>query len=646
MKNKSLISLAVLKTNADKGIDIYDNFSPMVVECIRRMGQEVVSVPAIQAELASAFGLDLPQHVITTIITRLRNRGLLELDKKAQVVRPTPKAVDTQEFAQARQVVLEKLELVLDDMVDFVKARFSMDWTEEKAEESLLCFLDTFQQELSQNFYQKKIIPMPASASAADRYLAGSYINHVYETYSSKREVIETLTKGFMLANALYLPNPSQIHRKFRQTRVFFDTTFLIYALGYAGETRKVPCIELLDMLAQMGAELRCFKHTLDEMRAVLENTSEVIHYKRIDRASKAALPSIDHFIAVDASYSDILFYAGRLEKDLTDLHITVEDAGKTGGSQAGIDEVQFRTYLHEKVPYRKGNGHALHRDVLSIMAVLRLRNGGASPVLEDTQAVFVTSNSALARVTAEFFASESKLRGMMPCITDRVLANLVWLKMPIKRPELPVKIVLADCLAAMQPSEELIRAYLAEIDRLKERKEISEEDVFTLRYNASAKAVLMEKTLGEEGVFVEWTIKEILAHTKRLYTEQTEKELALAKQKIEASRQAEMARRQALERRALQLARGVGRVTKAIIFLVVLGCNLYLDFDSGKGQPVPAGVLLAWLLLTSMMVFDLWKEYVVEMQLRKIERWLADQFVRGFLKITSLGMDGDRPTK
>lgn len=56
-----LISLAMLKVHwHTRHKDYVDNFVPMVAECIRTSEHDVVSIPALQQEVRTAFGLRLP----------------------------------------------------------------------------------------------------------------------------------------------------------------------------------------------------------------------------------------------------------------------------------------------------------------------------------------------------------------------------------------------------------------------------------------------------------------------------------------------------------------------------------------------------------------------------------------------------------
>jgi hypothetical protein len=84
-------------------------------------------------------------------------------------------------------------------------------------------------------------------------------------------DYLETIVKGSFLVNAVYLPDPSKVLKKFNQTHFYFDTSFIIFLLGYAGKPRQEPCLELLKLLIQHGAHLCCFKHTVEEVKGILQ---------------------------------------------------------------------------------------------------------------------------------------------------------------------------------------------------------------------------------------------------------------------------------------------------------------------------------------------------------------------------------------
>ena len=100
--------------------------------------------------------------------------------------------------------------------------------------------------------------------------------------------------------------------------------------------------------------------------------------------------------------------------------------------------------------------------------------------------------------------------------VTDHSLTTILWLKKPMAAPDLPRKHIVADCYAAMEPSDNLWRKYLAEISSLQSRGDISSDEYYLLRASLQARTELVNLTMGDEGTFVEGTPQEILERTKQ----------------------------------------------------------------------------------------------------------------------------------
>jgi hypothetical protein len=328
-----------------------------------------------------------------------------------------------------------------------------------------------------------------------------------------------------MLANALFMPSLDRITQRFRHTQVFFDTSFLVFALGYAGADREAPGAELLALLHEAGADLRCFEPTLNEVRGIFEACANRIRYGNLKDAYG---PTIDYFVEKGYTAGDIDLLGARLIEKLAYHRITVEALPdydrelqlRTGpdGKQRQesvftnpVDELELEAHLRHEIGYH--NPAALRHDVDCIAAIERIRGGRAYFEIESCKAVFVSTNSGLAWAAKSFFPATGDDRTKVPpCLTDHALGNLLWLKNPTIAPELPRKMVIADAYAAIQPPNELWKSYLAEIYRLKETGVMPSHDYALLRYSATAKRAIMDITKGDELAFSEGTVAEVLS--------------------------------------------------------------------------------------------------------------------------------------
>ena len=127
-------------------------------------------------------------------------------------------------------------------------------------------------------------------------------------------------------------------------------------------------------------------------------------------------------------------------------------------------------------------NPRALEYDVNSVRSIYALRHGKTPARLEDAGVILVTSNSALARATFEYGREHESSRAVSAVMTHFSLANVAWLKAPLKAPDLPELEVIAACYAALEPAPPLWNRYANEIDKLRALGGMSADDHQLLR--------------------------------------------------------------------------------------------------------------------------------------------------------------------
>jgi hypothetical protein len=221
----------------------------------------------------------------------------------------------------------------------------------------------------------------------------------------------------------------------------------------------------------------------------------------------------MEYFLTQSHTASDIELIIIGLERDLQRLGVRVVDTPEYR-HEYEIDEAGLSKALDSEINYT--NPHALRRDVDSIAAIVRLRAGEESIYLEESKAVFVTTNVALARVAKNFLSSEVDSRATPTCVNDHALTYPMWLKTLQAAPDPPRKRIIADAYAATQPDERMWRAYLAEIDKLEKTGRVTKEDYFLLRHSLEAKSLLMKFTSGNEEAITEGTVEEVLQNIHR----------------------------------------------------------------------------------------------------------------------------------
>lgn len=584
--NDTIISLAVLKANWEaKKASYIDNFNVLTAECLKRSPEDVVSASAIRDALEERFGLQLPLRTVSLVLRRAAKTGLVY--REHGVYHIDRAQVEKVNFEEYRSKFLFSYDRLIGDLIKYAEQKYSIKWSTENAEATLHDYLNTNSFTLLQAISKPTYVPLPKAATKNQRYIFASYVNSLVNQQSEHLDSLQVVLEGHMLATAIFLPDPSSTQAKFQKTCVFFDTRFLIYALGYAGGSLSAPGKELLEMLYGLGADLCCFDHTVDEIASILTSCANNL---RTGASSLGYGPTFDYFFAKGFNESDVLLLTGRLEDDLRKIRVEIK-AKPPYIKEHMIDEPKLEEFITSRVYYP--NPYALKRDIDSISSIPRIRAGNQARLIERCVAIFVTSNSPLIEAVNEFVGTEEELCSAPLAISDWNITNLIWLKKPLKAPDLPRKRLIADCYAAVQPSDSFRKRYYEELEKLASREDYTAQDVYALRHSLEAQRIALDVTVGDEDAFTEGTVQEVLGiyHERIRSEEKKEREAAQAgaerlAEKIQTQTAEQEARIAQIETRAVTVARTLSGF--ALGFLVVLvATSLYFLIPSVTVQQV-----------------------------------------------------------
>lgn len=153
-----------------------------------------------------------------------------------------------------------------------------------------------------------------------------------------------------------------------------------------------------------------------------------------------------------------------------------------------------------------------IYKDVKSISAIYKLREGNKPTKLHEAGHIFITTNSSLARASRlyEIQSSEEKYFFIPAALTD-VFVGTLWIQSPSKIDEINKKRLIASCFAATEPTKAMIKKLTETADRLKVEGTITGEDVVLLKQSRVARNLLQEETLGDPNRFTDKTVIEIL---------------------------------------------------------------------------------------------------------------------------------------
>ncbi|UII54482.1 hypothetical protein LS684_12445 [Cytobacillus spongiae] len=508
MDRNQILSLAIINVNYNHNIDYYDHFVPFVKEALIILSVDTISANDVKKVIIDHFKIDIPINVVNTILrNKLVRQGYVNIKKNILV--PDYNRLSDSDFKKIKRQILEKHEMLLTSIIKFSEEKYNKKVDESTTENALQLYLENHQlaileTSLSPSQFNNEN-PRFEKMEEMD-YIISQYIIDAHNKGSVSFEYLIDIVKGIMLTNTLYYKNDiTKVNMKFKGTEVYFDSTFLIYALGYAGEARQDPCLELIKMLRSNNAILRVFRHNIDEIIGILEWCKKNLTSSKTDNHG-----TVNHFLNKGYGPADIERIIYALENELEDkLHIKVNEGVAFDNYSYVISHEGLDKHLKENMTYR--NEIARERDVQSISAIARLRRGKRSQDVENSRAVFITNNYTLAQHVKNYSFDEDNPRIIPPALHDSILTNLVWLKNPSNAPDLPRKRLVAQTFAASNPQEHLWSRYIETVGVLESTGSISEEDVVRLRYGQSAPYFLMEKTLGDDKAISIGTVQEIL---------------------------------------------------------------------------------------------------------------------------------------
>lgn len=513
MVSQIISSLAILKVNSDTlRKDYIENFVPFVAQCVLLSKPSVVSISELQGKMVDEFGLSIPQNSLKVILKRAAKASYIRKEENTYV--PNYDVLNTLNFESTRQRVLREHSALMEKLIRFASDKFHIQLPGGKAEGVLLSYITQHDIELLSSSVSGTPIPKIRTLPKKEHYLISAFVRHLYDNDPEGFNYLDTIVKGHMLANTLIFPDLTHVGRRFNRTSVYFDTALMLRVLGYEGEASQAPCKELVGLLYPLGASIRCFSHTRQEIYNVLYACMHMLSF------TKAEVPTgrtFRHLSDIGYKQSDVELELAKLDKKIEALGIKIVDKPEYSESFQ-IDEIALEEALEEEVKYGPERIKAREHDVQCLSAIYRLRKGRDYSEIEDCGALFVTCNNSLSRSSWKFFRKQgyTSEEAAPIAMTDYAFTTILWLKKPMAAPNLPQKYIIADSYAAMEPSDHLWREYLAEIETLNERKDISTDDYYLLRTSPRARAKLMELTMGDEGAFVEGTSQEILERVKQ----------------------------------------------------------------------------------------------------------------------------------
>ncbi len=525
-----LVTLAYLKARVDEGDDHLGIFMPLILDVLPTLPNRNFTAEDVQTALATIHSVAMPQETVTTLLKRAarkhqltRETGFFRLSSENTLPRSNVASEKAKFVAGQEQLASEFQAHASGRGINFESTDEALDLILRFLEDQQVAVLLGAQSDLN-------------SATTLSKLECAVVAEFLYETVGADpalSAVLGAILKGLVLYHAAFLPDLSDVARRFNNLTVVFDSGLVRQALGYEGPSSRALVRETIELLRTSGVTCVVFDKSVQEIKRILK-----IHEEKLGtpagRRTLRASPMTRHFLTARYAPSDVQEMSVLLEDEIAAVGFRL--------SRAPAHVAEF-THGEAKLAERVANlnthdiqePRVLH-DVDCIAGVLTLRRGHQAHRIEEARAVFASTSSLLIRNTKLWWEEDEREAGVSPAVHIRALANLAWLKRPTTNANFQVRELVALCAAAMHPTTKIWQRFLTHLDSLQTSQRLSSDQVTAIIVSALSDRCLREVEIDEddpEDIDAN-TLDEVVSRVMSDYATQAENQIQVISQNYE----------------------------------------------------------------------------------------------------------------
>lgn len=537
--SRPVIAFALLRQCSElMSTDLLSGIGVLVRPLVSDLAGQSFDSHNLAMRLSNAYGISIPDAALEALVDRLVIAGILVLDQRGQDTARAvyAEAVDSinieddsenqfqgliDEYLSHAQGLLQSAgkSIADDELVKgFLRHLATLDFLSIRAKPQINP--ETATKIVGATGREKAQLSEELANPAAIDSLVASYITWLKLHRPEGVELLSKVADGALAAELVFdLQAPTAVS-KLTNTTVIIDTPLILSYLDLSSVQDKQDADNLFTQIADAGAKIAAFEHSLEEAEGVLAAI-------QLARSAGAAYgPSVHRFAGgLFRAYFDSMI--GKVESKWKQENFGVikEVANHYHKNFTSVEEDELMNAIRispmDRVLTRE-------RDARSVAETMRLLGGGHIPInnIAACRYVFVTNNGGFQKRAEAYLRRKNHIaRGdFNPIITGRYIAGLCWLICGGKSDQSPtVAKLLANCAAALRLNPEIAertKKFLAQIDP---RKASHFEALMT---NERAAQYLAEVTLGDISVITASNAPEILEEVERRAAEK----IAIAK--------------------------------------------------------------------------------------------------------------------
>lgn len=481
---KLIFTYSLVKSIYEQGKDYLDVFWPFILKVLPR-NKSALSLVQIQEDIKNKYGLEIPQHSLTAIITRAKRKKYIEQEKRQY--RLTDEGDIFLNGLEPESQVERRINEMVEDTKNYLNEKLNQSLSSASTYDIILYFIYQHIDSLLECFNPaSSLVQLDITPISNARYDI-ALIKYFDVVKNRKPQIYGTLVDiiyGSVISTTASTKYIAEINKKFVHTQIFLDSNFVFSILDLHYPEFSIPAKELFSLLKSYNFELKIFDFTIDEIVSVLKNYFKEQYFY---------IPGV----RVNSIYS-CLKTKGLTSEDIKEYIMKIESKIWNLGIKIELTDIDLNDYnpphaeWHSKLSnYKHNTGlRSQNHDLAAIEKIMQIR-GAERREIENSKALFLTSDLRLSKF--DFLELDHKEKATVcEVVPDKLFTNILWLKNPEITKDIPLKSIIAIHSRGMFIDRKVWYRFIEITRKLKDDESIDDKDISMLFYNHYIEQVLV----------------------------------------------------------------------------------------------------------------------------------------------------------
>ncbi|MCR4761625.1 MAG: hypothetical protein K5705_15375 [Oscillospiraceae bacterium] len=511
----SLTCYSALKELNDSNTGLITAYARIVAPVIlHNSSKRNYDIYSLQKDIEDEYSLKIPFHALKAIVRKCSDLGFITLDQN--IIKPCKEKIEADDFAELKKQKEGQFKKFIDCYKCFLKDKYNEYVDDPTAYEHLNEFLE----KNGLSFIQE---PTP-SKFPKERWKVAEFLEVESATVSENINILIEYIAGLSLTQLLSYEESWDRFSE-NQLTVYLDTPILFRLLGIDSLQRQDIYSEMIRQMQKRGIKIRVFEHTYNEMIGIIINSEEWINNPLFDEtlANETSYYFVSNNWTIDEIEELAIKAKTKIEKDLNiqidSMNYPAKESIKSIHEADLADRIKIeysRDQISEEIQKKE---YSIGLDAKSLFYIVQLLNGNIPLYLKDFKYLFLTTNTALSRISQAISKEVNqgkKLSSMIPfAIDDTTWGTILWLDTPSNLNKYSRAKLSAAAYASFRPTDTIIQKFYNSLLELSEKGEITPEECYMLRTQPSARGLLLRLTQNDETRCLDSTPLEIIKQYK-----------------------------------------------------------------------------------------------------------------------------------